>query len=221
MRASSKRRLHLLDGRDLLLVGRHERDHLLGAVDVAGLQVAAGEAGERHRVLLVLLQHGSEDLGCGLHVAFLQRLLGGCQHGGDIRLGVLADEPVDEGADGALRLRAHEAVERTAIAEGIDRRQRLHAQLPGDARVLVDVDLHEPHLAAVALDDLLEHRRQLLARPAPRRPEVDDDRHVARGLDDVLGKARRRRVLDDVGACPQPAGDAFKPNSISFSSRRA
>ena len=39
-------------------------------------------------------------------------------------------------------------------------------------------------------------RRELLARPAPRRPEVDQHRHGARGFDDVLGEGRRGRVLD-------------------------
>ena len=159
-------------------VGRHERDRLLGAGDIAGLQIAARQAGERRRVLLVLLQHGREDLGRRLHVAFLQRLLGAGEHGREVGLLLLADDAVDEGADGALGLRAHEPVERAPVAERIDRRQRLDAQLPGDGRMLVDVDLHQPDFAAVALDDLLEQRRQLLAGPAPRRPEIDEHGHA-------------------------------------------
>src|SRR5690606_29673513 len=101
-----------------------------------------------------------------------------------------------------FRLRAHEAIERTAVAEGIDRRQRLHAKLPRDARVLVHVDFDEPHLAGVAADNLLTDRRQLLAWATPGRPEIDDHRHGARCFEHVLGETRRRRILDDVGIAP-------------------
>src|SRR3546814_8530092 len=39
----------------------------------------------------------------------------------------------------------------------------------------------------------------LLARAAPRRPEVDDHRHRHRGLDDVLHEGLLAAVFDDVG----------------------
>ena len=41
-------------------------------------------------------------------------------------------------------------------------------------------------LPAALVDRLLEHRRELAARPAPLGPEVDDDRQLLRALDDVL-----------------------------------
>ena len=116
---------------------------LLGARHVAALEVALGEARQRGDVLRVLLQDGGIDFGRALQVARLQRLVGGLDGGGRVGRRLLAQQAIDERLDRALGLRAHEAVERPAVAEGIDRRERLHAQLAGDGLVLVDVDLDE------------------------------------------------------------------------------
>ena len=89
---------------------------------------------------------------------------------------ILTDQTVDKCAHGAFGLRAHETVEGTAVAEGIDGRQRLDAQLPGNTRMLIDVDFDEANLAPVAPDDLLQHGSELFARPAPAGPEIDDHR---------------------------------------------
>ena len=67
--------------------------------------------------------------------------------------------------DLAFRHRAHEAVDRPAAEEGIDRRDRLDAQLLGQHLVLVDVDLDQLHRALGLLHDLLDHRLQLLQGP--------------------------------------------------------
>src|SRR6185437_2268252 len=47
---------------------------------------------------------------------------------------------------------------------------------------------------------LFERRPQLLARPAPGCPEIDDDSGVMRGIDDVGHEALGRAVLDEIGA---------------------
>ena len=98
---------------------------------------------------------------------------------GDRRLDLLgqaalAAQPVDELLDLAFGQRAHEAVDRLAVDEGEDRRDRLDAHLRGELLVLVDIDLDELHLAIGLAHDLFEQRRQLLAGAAPRRPEIDD-----------------------------------------------
>ena len=61
-------------------------------------------------------------------------------------------EALDERLDLALRQRADEAVDRLAVPEGVDRRDRLDAQLLRDLRVLVDVDLDHADLAVGVLD---------------------------------------------------------------------
>ena len=108
------------------------------------------------------------------------------------------DQPVDEGLDLGGGLGAHEAVDRLAAHEGEDRRDRLHPELRRDPLVLVDVDLDQPHLALRLGDRLLQRRPQRLARPAPGRPEIDDDGDLVRGLDHVGHERRLGAVLDHV-----------------------
>ena len=116
-------------------------------------------------------------------------------------LGLAADailgQPLQEGDDLALRQRPHEAVGRLAVDEGDHRRDRLDAHLAGDRRMVVDVHLDELDLALGRLDGLLQDRGELLARPAPGRPEIDQHRLALGFLDDVFDEGLRRRVLDD------------------------
>jgi hypothetical protein len=133
-----------------------------------------------------------------LQVAGFHVLIGRRDGGRCIHRRLLSQQPLDERPHHALGLRALEAVERAPVAEGVDGGDRLDAQLVGQRLVLVDVDLRQAHLAAVAAHDLLQDRGQLLARPAPLGPEIDQHRRLARGLQHVLGEGRNRHVLDDV-----------------------
>jgi len=54
---------------------------------------------------------------------------------------------------------------------------------------------------SAAFDRAFQRRHQLFARPAPRRPEIDDNRGGVRGLDDIGHKGRVAAVFDDVGHC--------------------
>ena len=65
--------------------------------------------------------------------------------------------------------------------------------------MVVDVHLDELDLALGGLDGLLQDRGELLARPAPGRPEIDQHRLALRFLDDVFDEGLCRRVLDDIG----------------------
>ena len=67
-------------------------------------------------------------------------------------------DPLDEGLDLAFGQGAHEAVDRLAVLEGDDGRDRLDAELAGDLRMVVDVHLDQPHLAAWRPDGLLQDR---------------------------------------------------------------
>ena len=180
-----QRRAHAGDGSGLALVGRHQAQRLLGALDIAALEIAARQARERRHVLRVLLQQHRVDFGGALQIAGLQRLVGCRQRGGRVHGRLLAQQALDERLHRAFRLRALEAVERASVAERVDRRDGLDAQLIGERLVLVDVDLDEAHLAVVGADHLLQDRRELLAGAAPGRPEIDQHRRRARGLQHV------------------------------------
>ena len=136
------------------------------------------------------------NLGRAGGIAFGERGVGGFQQ----ILGFAADavlgQPLEEGGDLALRQRPHEAVGRLAVDEGDHGRDRLDAHLAGDRGVLVDIHLDELDLALGRFDGLFEDGRELLARAAPRRPEIDQHRLALGFLDDVLDESLRRRVLD-------------------------
>jgi len=159
----------------------------------------AGVRGDARRVVLHDL---AVDLGRGVELAGVDRGLGVLQRLLDRRLAAsaaLGREIVDELLELALGLAADEAVDRLAVREAVDGGDRLDAELGGELLVLVDVDLDQLDLAAGLLDRLLQRRGELLARPAPRRPEVDDHGRLARGGDDVLLEAGGVAVLDEVG----------------------
>ena len=104
-----------------------------------------------------------------------------------------------------LRQRTHESVDRLTVGECNDRGNRLNAHLARNRWMLVDVHLRELHFAFCGLDRFFENRRELLARAAPRRPEIHEDRLVLGLLYDVLHEALRGRLLDHVGChrcCP-------------------
>ena len=63
------------NGCEVCLVGGHQADGLLGAVYVAAVQIAFGEAGERRNVLWVFLEHAGIYFRCALQVARLERLI--------------------------------------------------------------------------------------------------------------------------------------------------
>ncbi len=166
------------------------------AAVAADLCLAAPAIGRR--IARILGQNGGEGLrGIG-RSALGQHLLGGGNRLAQPAIAGQVAEPLDEGLDLGARHRALEAVDRLALVEGIDGRDRLHAQLPGDHLVLVDIDLDHLDLAAGRGDLGLQHRAQGLARAAPGRPEIDDDRDFLAGLDHVGHEGRLGNVLDEI-----------------------
>ena len=149
----------------------------------------------------LVLQHLGEDGGGARHIAGGERLFGERQRFLDRRGARRRRRRAGhELLHLAFRHRADEAVDRAAVLEGIDRGDRLDAHLLRQLLVLVDVDLDQAHRAVRVADRLLEHRPELLAGTAPRRPEIDDDRSLVRGVDDVGHEGRGRAVLDELGA---------------------
>src|ERR1044072_3338147 len=94
---------------------------------------------------------------------------------------------LDHLADLTLRLSADDRLHLLAALENGDRRNRHHSVITRGVRVLVDVELHDLDLVAQLAGDLVQYGRNLAARPAPLRPEIDDYRLVA--LQNVAGPA--------------------------------
>jgi hypothetical protein len=95
------------------------------------------------------------------------------------RLGLIRrQQAADKLGHLGLRLSAGETVGHLAIDQAEHRWDRLHPKHLRGLRVLVDVDLGQRHLVAQLADDLVEDRPERFARPAPGRPQVDDDRNL-------------------------------------------
>jgi hypothetical protein len=144
------------------------------------------------------LHHLAEQLRRGIDIARGKRGLGRLEVGSGIA-GAVADQPRNEIIDARLWQRAHEAVDRPPVLEGKHGGDRLHAHLAWDLRVLVDIELDQSHCALGRAHRLFEDRRELTAGPAPRRPEIDQDRHLARGFNHIAQEVLSRGVLDEVG----------------------
>ena len=180
----------------------HQRERLLRLLDRAGLHIGAREAGERRHAARLLLQHLGVELDRLGGVAGRERRVGGLQQILRLAAELVLGDALDEVRDLALGQRAEEAVGRLAVDEGDHGRDRLDAHLARNGRMLVDVHLDQLDLALGGLDGLLQHRGELLARPAPLGPEIDQHRLALRFLDHVLHEGLRGGVLDEaVGRC--------------------
>ena len=99
-------------------------------------------------------------------------------------------QAVEERGHGRGRLGADELGHDVPVAEGLHGRDPAHAEPGGEAGVGVDVDLGQLDPALARCHRLLQQGSEHVAGAAPLGPEVDDDRHLARALDDVLLEAR-------------------------------
>jgi hypothetical protein len=170
------------------IAGDFRRGHLQGlpgAFNIARAKQRQGQPAQRPGIGRVLAQHRREYLGGIGGGTRLQHFLGLGQRLVQPVIATHAGQLLDESGDLGGRLRAHEGIDRLAAGEGEDRRDRLDPQLGGDLLILVDIDLDQPDRATAGLNRLLQQRGKLLAGTAPGRPEVDDHRRLARGLDHV------------------------------------
>ena len=154
-------------------------------------QIAARQPGNGSDILGIGLRSGGKILRRATRISGIQALLCAHQQGFD-GLGVwtVPGQTGNEILDLAFRQRPHETVHRLAVLEGIDGRDRLDLEPAGNLVVFVDIDLDQPHLAARLSHSMLDHRTQLAARPAPGRPEVDNDRNLFRRLDHIVHERR-------------------------------
>jgi len=98
-----------------------------------------------------------------------------------------------------LGQRAHELVHRPAADEQYHQRNAANLQRGRDLRRLVGVELGQHEAAAVLARQLLQNRLQVAAGAAPRRPAVQQHRHVERTLEYGLAKIGLSNVEGQVG----------------------
>ncbi len=111
-----------------------------------------------------LLAHGQQRLDLGLRNRALRL---------DLQLGKQLVEHLLDLSFGPI---IGEIRDGLAPVDSVNRRDRLDPELRGEQLLLVDVDLGElDALVGIVRSDLVEDRRQLLARAAPFRPEIEDD----------------------------------------------
>jgi hypothetical protein len=151
-----------------------------------------------------MLQHHAEDLGGTAEIADRKRFLGAGNGLGDLgfdrAFGGLGDRGagnhlVGKAAHFTFGHGAHEAIDRTTAGKGEDGRNGLDAELTGNLRIFVDVDLDEANRTGLLIDDLFERRGQLAARAAPGGPEVNQHGLLERGVDHIGLERLIGRVL--------------------------
>jgi hypothetical protein len=132
-------------------------------------------------------------------------------------LGRLRDHALEKRAQLPLGQHAEELVDRLAIHEGHHVGDAAHVEVRRQLRVLVRIDLGELPLAGVLGFELLQHRAQGAAGPAPRRPEIDQYRDLTRCFDHFVREVLRRDVAHR-GASPgkNAAGNACQRGCRAF-----
>src|SRR6266851_7527506 len=100
------------------------------------------------------------------------------------------DEVGELAEQGRLRFSPDDLLDDLAAREQVDGRDRHDSVLDHRLRILVGVDLDDVHAARVLGRDRVEHRADLSAGAAPRRPVLDDHRpgagqHI--GIEDLIG----------------------------------
>ena len=188
-------------GLDLGRVGNRLGDRVqkaLGLIGIAKRQMGGDQPAKGAGVLRLLAQNGGVGFGGIDRGPFGQHRIGGVQRLAQPAVTGQRADTVDEGLDLGPRQRALEPVHRLALPEGIDRRDRLDAQLRGDGLVFVHVDLGHADLALGGGHGGLKRGAKRLARAAPGRPEIHDDRDLIAGLDDLRHEVRLTDVADQI-----------------------
>src|SRR3546814_11580606 len=89
----------------------------------------------------------------------------------------------------AFGARIGQVRDRLTLEYRIDGRDRLDLKLTGDEAIRIDVDLHQRDpLVGIIRGDFFQHGAELLARPAPFGPEIENDETGHRRFDDVAAE---------------------------------
>ena len=92
---------------------------------------------------------------------------------------------VEEGAHLALRQGAVELIDQLSLKEHLDGWDAAHAEMLGELRVFVGIDLGEKKAPLIFIGQLFEQRFQCLTGTTPRRPEVHYNGNFQGGLENL------------------------------------
>ncbi|MNL18604.1 hypothetical protein D3C87_1397560 [compost metagenome] len=209
----------------LALVLGHQIKRRLGLLDLAGTHIDASKPDQGFRVVRNVLENHAVDL------RGLPQLTGGGRRFGRLegvgnlgfeRIGLglarrgAGNDLVGKTPHFALRHGAHEAIHGATAGKGEDGREGLDAELAGNVRVLVDIDLDQLDLAGLFPDHLFDGRAELAAGAAPGRPEIDQHRHLERGIDDIGLEAGIAAVPNEIGGNRGGGRGAIKGEGHGF-----
>ncbi len=169
-----------------------------GLVKIAGQNIGTHQTAVGGGIVRVFFQNRRKGLRRLRNPALGEHLFGRFNRLGQSAVTAQCRRVFHKSGDFRPRNRALEAIDRLALPKGINRRDGLHAQLSRDALVLIHVDLDHPHRAACCGHCRFELRAEGFARAAPRRPKIDDHRHLFGGLDDIRHKGRLGDVFDQI-----------------------
>jgi hypothetical protein len=93
-------------------------------------------------------------------------------------IGWRGQDPLDEGAHLAFRLRADEFIHQFPVYDCLHCRDTPDTEIRGELLILVGVDLGEREASRILGRQFLQNGRERLAWAAPGGPEVDDDRRA-------------------------------------------
>lgn len=165
-------------------IDRQGIDDLHGLIVVARLAYDFGQIDQNVCIIWFDGVGLLEQIDClfdGAGIGLLARLIPEGPHFGN-------DVFFQEFSNLAFRQSPHELIHRRAIDEQHHGRQAADAELTGQLRFDIRVDLGELQFAAIAFSDLFEHGFERPARAAPLRPEIHKYRRLKRRVDDAALK---------------------------------
>ena len=116
------------------------------------------------------------------------------------------EQLIEQGLELRFGAGARQVGDGLSLEHGIDRGDRLHPELRGDEAFLIDIDLGQDDAPVGIIGrNFLQHGGECLARLAPFRPEIDQNRRF--GLQH-LGLKRRLGDLE----CPATHDNSLTPS---------
>ena len=181
-------------------LGRCGIGQRLRLIQIALRQTGPDQTAISARILRLLRQNGGKGFGGIIHSPLGQHFFG-CRQclGQPAVIATQRHQLFNEFLDLGPRDRTLEPIHRLALVKGIDRRDRLDAQLLRQAGRAVHVDLDQLDLALGRRHRRLQRGGQRPAGPAPCGPEIHDHWRGLAGFNHIRHEGGFGAILDHVG----------------------